>query len=103
MAGQTDNMLHRVLVVGVGVGSIGERHVRCFQKTWRAKVSICELNARLRDEVGGRYEIERLNANVPLRRMGRPHELKGALLLWTSDAGSYITGQNLLVDGGWTA
>lgn len=42
----------------VGVGSIGERHVRCFQKTGRAEVSICELNSRLLDEVGKRYNVK---------------------------------------------
>jgi gluconate 5-dehydrogenase len=47
--------------------------------------------------------IPRLEAKSPMGRMGLPHELKGALLLLASDAGSYITGQNLLVDGGWTA
>ncbi|MBX3436500.1 MAG: SDR family oxidoreductase [Planctomycetaceae bacterium] len=47
--------------------------------------------------------VARLQGKSPLGRMGAPHELKGALLLLTSDAGSYITGQNLLVDGGWTA
>lgn len=47
--------------------------------------------------------VERLQNKSPMKRMGAPHELKGALLLLASDAGSYITGQNLLVDGGWTA
>jgi gluconate 5-dehydrogenase len=47
--------------------------------------------------------VERLKTKSPLGRMGLPHELKGALLLMVSDAGSYLTGQNLLVDGGWTA
>jgi NAD(P)-dependent dehydrogenase (short-subunit alcohol dehydrogenase family) len=47
--------------------------------------------------------VERLTGKSPMARMGKPYELKGALLLLASDAGSYITGQNLIVDGGWTA
>lgn len=47
--------------------------------------------------------VERLTLKSPMGRMGKPHELKGALLLLASDAGSYITGQNFVVDGGWTA
>lgn len=47
--------------------------------------------------------VARLRAKSPMGRMGLPHELKGALLLLASEAGSYITGQNLTVDGGWTA
>jgi NAD(P)-dependent dehydrogenase (short-subunit alcohol dehydrogenase family) len=44
-----------------------------------------------------------VRANTPIARMGREHELDGALLLLASDAGSFITGQSVLVDGGWTA
>jgi NAD(P)-dependent dehydrogenase (short-subunit alcohol dehydrogenase family) len=47
--------------------------------------------------------VDRLKAKNPMGRMGSPHELKGAILLLASDAGSYITGQNIVVDGGWTA
>lgn len=47
--------------------------------------------------------IKRLDAKTPLGRMGLPEELKGLTVLLASDAGSYITGQNILVDGGWTA
>ena len=45
----------RVLIVGVG--SIGERHIRCFYATGRADVGICELNDMLRNTIKDRYQV----------------------------------------------
>lgn len=47
--------------------------------------------------------VERLCGKLPMRRMGEPWELKGALVFLCSDASSFMTGQNLTIDGGWTA
>lgn len=46
---------------------------------------------------------ESLRKRVPLRRFGTPDDLDGALLLLASDAGRYITGSVLVIDGGQTA
>lgn len=47
--------------------------------------------------------IDKLIEGVPLRRIGDDEDLKGATLLFASDAGKHITGQILAVDGGLTA
>lgn len=47
--------------------------------------------------------IGRLNDRIPLGRIGQAWEVKGAAAFLASDAGSYVTGQMMVVDGGWTA
>tara|TARA_Y100000768_G_scaffold169113_2_gene126599 strand:+ start:918 stop:1706 length:789 start_codon:yes stop_codon:yes gene_type:complete len=51
------------------------------------------INSKLKDK---------LEEKIPIGNIGNPTQLQGPLLLLVSDAGSYITGHNLVVDGGWT-
>ena len=46
--------------------------------------------------------VEFVNSRVALRRWGKPRELAGLAVLLASEAGSYITGQQIAVDGGLT-
>ena len=47
--------------------------------------------------------IEKLAQKSPMGRIGQSEEIAGTVAFLLSDAASYITGQNLFVDGGWTA
>jgi NAD(P)-dependent dehydrogenase (short-subunit alcohol dehydrogenase family) len=51
------------------------------------------------DEASQRF----ITMNSPMPRMGEVHELDGPLLLLASEAGSFMTGHALVVDGGWLA
>ena len=41
-------------------------------------------------------------ANTPIKRLGYPEDLQGALIYLASDASAYVTGHDLVVDGGYT-
>lgn len=47
--------------------------------------------------------IKRYCEKVPMRRMGNPDDIAPAVSFMLSEEAKYITGQNLVVDGGWTA
>jgi NAD(P)-dependent dehydrogenase (short-subunit alcohol dehydrogenase family) len=47
--------------------------------------------------------IERYAARTPLKRMAREDDFRGAIAYFASDLSAYVTGQNLSVDGGWSA
>jgi NAD(P)-dependent dehydrogenase (short-subunit alcohol dehydrogenase family) len=47
--------------------------------------------------------VASIMAKTPMKRFGEPHELVGAALLLASDAGGFITGTELVVDGGFAA
>ena len=47
--------------------------------------------------------ISKYNSKVPLGRMGNPEDIAPSVSFLLSDEARYITGQNLIVDGGWTS
>jgi NAD(P)-dependent dehydrogenase (short-subunit alcohol dehydrogenase family) len=76
---------------------------RYFARLWGPQVRVNALSP------GGVFAgqddkfVRKFNARVPLGRMAEPEDLVGPLLFLASDASRYVTGQELRVDGGFTA
>lgn len=61
---------------------------------------VTEMTAGMDTDEGSQKFVQ---TNTPIPRMGHEHELDGALLLLASDASTFMTGQSVVVDGGWLA
>ena len=46
--------------------------------------------------------VKNYEEKTPMKRMGKPEDIVGSIIFLASDASSYITGQVLMIDGGWT-
>jgi NAD(P)-dependent dehydrogenase (short-subunit alcohol dehydrogenase family) len=81
------------------------RWMACHLADKRIRVNAIAPGAFPRQEFQERHPdlMARLTEKVPMKRLGQPDELRGAVLFLASDAASYVTGTTLPVDGGWTA
>jgi NAD(P)-dependent dehydrogenase (short-subunit alcohol dehydrogenase family) len=78
------------------------RHLAVYWAKDRVRVNCLSPGPFPKESANGEM-VARLCTKSPMGRMGEPWEVKGAIVFLASDASSYVTGQNLLVDGGWTA
>ncbi|MBN2293054.1 MAG: Gfo/Idh/MocA family oxidoreductase [Pirellulales bacterium] len=85
-------------VLVVGVGSIGERHLRCFQKTGRVGLSLCEVNPKLRDRISSHYGIDSAFDNLEAALadspdavvIATPAQLHISMAMQAAEAGSHV-------------
>ncbi len=60
-----------------------------------------DFNLKMKEEnVPG---IKQFIEKIPMKRIGQPPEIGGAVVYLASDASSYVTGTTLYIDGGWSA
>jgi len=90
--------------------SYGTSKAALIQLSRYLATHLAEQNIRVNTlSPGGVYNnqsdqfVQNYEALTPLRRMAKAEEYQGPILFLMSDASSYMTGSNLVVDGGWTA
>jgi 2-deoxy-D-gluconate 3-dehydrogenase len=89
---------HRIRVNGVAPGNVPVPTLARIRSgelppLWPAESSVTGLMGPM---------MRQRSANIPLGRPGRPEDIALAVLYLGSEASSYVTGETIVVDGGWT-
>jgi len=95
VTGFSRTLANEVAAHGVTVNTI----LPGYMNTERV-VELNQINAT-REGVPVRDVEQRVIGQIPVRRIGEPRELAALAAFLASDQASYITGQSILVDGGW--
>jgi gluconate 5-dehydrogenase len=77
--------------------------VNAIAPAWHSGTSLSKARSNVQTTQEQIEREELLIARTPMRRRGKVEELQGLLLYLASDASSYVTGQVIASDGGWTA
>ena len=88
--------MHDILVIGAG--SIGERHIRCFLKTGRARVSVCEIDRALLGRMANDYDLSQacedfgdaLSSNPRAVVIAAPAHLHIPMAIRAAEAGCHL-------------
>jgi gluconate 5-dehydrogenase len=120
-AAMTPHGYGRILFMGSLTGSRGRSTIHGYAAskaglaaiTRTLAVELAEHGVTVNTIAGGYFEtdmsaalranpdlVARINARIPLRRWGTPRDVAGLAVLLASEAGGYITGQEITVDGG---
>jgi NAD(P)-dependent dehydrogenase (short-subunit alcohol dehydrogenase family) len=89
------------LAYGVSKGGL-QQLMRYLATLWAPSVRVnCVAPGGI--ELGQPEEfIRRYKQHTPMQRMAMPEDIIGPVVFLASDASRYVTGQNILVDGGWS-
>ena len=80
------------------------KYLACHLAKKRIRVNAVSPGPFPKEEVQKNVEfMNQLKMKIPMGRIGLPDELKGVIIFLASNASSYITGENIIVDGGWTS
>ena len=60
------------------------------------------INTELTKNILGEKSMKEISSSIPLKRLGDPDEIAKLVLFLTSDQNTYITGENIIIDGGYT-
>lgn len=78
------------------------RYLASFLAPYKVRVNCISPGGVQTDATPANF-VSNYSRRTPMQRMGKPEDVKGAIVFFASDASAYITGQNLAIDGGWTA